>query len=54
MTLINPTEKGLQLLENIQAAWKSLYERYSSVLGRKNGEALTRLCLEASKKLQQE
>lgn len=54
LTLIHPTEKGLQLQEHIQAAWKSLYERYSNVLGRKNGDALTRLCLEASKKLQQE
>lgn len=50
-TYIHPTEKGVQLHESILAVWKNLYERYSRILGRKNGEELTRLCLEASKKL---
>ncbi len=54
ITYIHPTKKGIQLQAAIQEVWKNLYERYSKILGRKNGEQLTRLCLEASKKLQQE
>jgi DNA-binding MarR family transcriptional regulator len=53
MTFIHPTEKGVQLNGAIQEVWKNLYERYSKVLGKKNGDELTRLCLEASKKIQQ-
>ena len=52
-TYIHPTDKGVQLQEDIQEVWKNLYERYSSILGQKNGDELTRLCLEASRKLQQ-
>jgi DNA-binding MarR family transcriptional regulator len=54
VTLIYPTEKGEQLSREIQKAWKNLHERYSRVLGRENGDELTRLCLEASRKIQQE
>ena len=53
-TYIHPTEKGVLLQENIQEVWKNLYERYSEILGQENGNELTRLCLEASRKLQQE
>ena len=53
-TYIHATDKGVQLQASIQEVWKNLYERYSKVLGRKNGEELTRLCLSASRKLQQE
>ena len=53
-TYIHPTEKGTQLQEAIQEVWKNLFERYSEILGQENGETLTRLCLEASRKLQQE
>ena len=53
-TYIHPTEKGVLLQESIQEVWKNLYERYSKILGQENGIELTRLCLEASKKLQQE
>ena len=53
-TYISPTEKGLQLHESIEHVWKNLYQRYSKVLGEQYGERLTRLCLEASRKLQQE
>jgi len=54
MTFIYPTEKGIQLNGGIQKAWKNLHERYSKVLGKENGDELTRLCLEASRKIQQE
>jgi MarR family transcriptional regulator, organic hydroperoxide resistance regulator len=53
MTFIHPTEKGVQINGGIQEVWKNLYERYSKVLGKKNGDELTRLCLEASKRIQQ-
>lgn len=51
-TYIHPTEKGLQLQDQIKQVWSNLYERYSTILGKQNGEELTRLCLEASRKLQ--
>lgn len=54
MTYIHPTEKGEQLNAGIRDVWRNLYERYSKILGRENGEELTRLCLDASRKLQQE
>lgn len=53
-TYIHPTDKGIHLHENIKEVWRNLYERYSKILGKQSGEELTRLCLEASKKLQQE
>lgn len=53
-TYIYPTEKGIQLQDAIKEVWTNLYERYSKVLGKDNGIELTRLCLEASKKLQKE
>lgn len=53
-TYIHPTEKGVHLNESIREVWKNLYERYSKVLGKENGDELSRLCLEASKALQQE
>ncbi len=49
-TYIHPTEKGIQLKESIKKVWTNLYERYSKILGKKEGDALTRLCLEASRK----
>lgn len=54
VTYIHPTEKGIKLYESIQEVWKNLYERYSCILGKENGDELTHLCLEASKKLQQD
>ncbi len=52
-TYIHPTEKGLRLQESIQQVWGNLYDRYSNILGKRGGKELTRLCLEASRKLQQ-
>lgn len=54
MTFIYPTEKGVELNREIQKAWKNLHERYSRVLGKDNGDELTRLCLEASRRIQHE
>lgn len=54
VTLIHPTEKGMALEESIREVWGNLFERYSKILGEKQGKELTRLCLEASRKLQQE
>lgn len=54
VTYIHPTPKGEQLKKSISEVWSSLYERYSKILGKEHGDELTRLCLEASKKLQQE
>lgn len=53
-TYIHPTDKGIHLRASILEVWKNLYERYSKILGQEKGKELTRLCLEASKKLQQE
>lgn len=52
VTYIHPTEKGIMLRQSIQEVWSNLYERYSRILGREDGDELTRRCLEASKKLQ--
>jgi hypothetical protein len=53
-TYIHPTDKGIQLQASILEVWKNLYERYSKILGQDNGNELTRLCLAASRKLQNE
>jgi len=50
-TCVFPTETGLGLRPAIGKAWRDLYERYSSVLGREEGEQLTRLTAEANRKL---
>lgn len=50
-TCVFPTEAGLALRPVIREAWHGLYERYSSVLGKEEGEALTRLTADACRKL---
>jgi DNA-binding MarR family transcriptional regulator len=50
-TCVFPTESGLALRPSIREAWHGLYERYSSVLGIEQGEALTRLTADANRKL---
>ena len=50
-TCVFPTEVGLALRPDIARAWHGLYERYSAVLGREEGDALTRLTAEACRKL---
>ena len=53
VTYIHPTPKGAEMNERISEVWSGLYDRYSKILGKKQGDELTRLCLEASRKLQQ-
>lgn len=53
-TFIHPTEKGLAMKPAISAAWRGLYERYVKVLGKEEGEKLTRLTADAYRKLEQE
>ena len=50
---INSTNKGKQLKQPIDAAWKSLYHRYSKVLGKKEGDKLTQLMDDAGRKLEE-
>ncbi|MBN1531476.1 MAG: MarR family transcriptional regulator [Spirochaetes bacterium] len=38
---VYPTEAGMRMQEQIAGCWASLYERYSRILGKRNGEALT-------------
>ena len=45
------TEAGQALAIPIASAWKDLYERYSAVLGRKEGDALTAMIDAASDRL---
>ncbi len=53
-TFIHPTEKGKALKPRIEEAWMGLYERYSRILGKGQGDELTRLTAEASRKLMRE
>ena len=52
-TLIFPTEEGAALKSGIEQAWRNLYERYSKILGKEDGDRLTELTVAASKKLQE-
>ncbi len=47
-----PTSKGEEIRDAIERSWSGLFDRYSSVLGKKNGETLTRMIDEAGKKLE--
>lgn len=49
-----PTAFGKEQLPVIQEAWKALYERYSAILGKEEGEALTQLCHNAAQKIGKE
>lgn len=50
---IYSTDKGKHLKKPIGAAWKSLYHRYSKILGSEEGEKLTHLIDKASQKLEE-
>jgi DNA-binding MarR family transcriptional regulator len=52
-TCVFPTEAGLGLRPAIGEAWRGLHDRYSDVLGREQGDELTRLTAEACRKLGQ-
>ena len=49
---IYSTDKGKQLRKSIDAAWKSLYHRYSKILGMKEGDRLTQMIDDAGRKLE--
>ena len=49
---IYSTKKGNQLKKPIDVAWKSLYQRYSWILGIKEGDRLTQLMDDAAQKLE--
>lgn len=48
---IFPTDKGLSLRPEIEAAWDRLHDRYAAILGRKEGDELTLRIDEAARKL---
>jgi DNA-binding MarR family transcriptional regulator len=48
---IFPTERGIELRSDIDAAWKSLHQRYAAVLGLQAGDELTGLIDQAAAKL---
>lgn len=48
---IYPTEQGIALRADIDAAWKSLHMRYADVLGLQAGDDLTALIDKAAEKL---
>ena len=41
LSYIYPTEKGENLTEEIEECWQNLYDRYSKILGEKEGIELT-------------
>ncbi len=51
-TLIRPTENGMAMGEPVGECWRRLYERYSEILGKENGDELNRLTREACAKLE--
>lgn len=50
-TAVTLTPAGETLLEPIEAAWKSLYDKYSGILGEQNGITLTAQLDAINKKL---
>ena len=50
-TEVFPTEKSLQLDQNIRDAWNNLYKRYTTLLGEDAAKQLTTDVYEASKTL---
>jgi DNA-binding MarR family transcriptional regulator len=51
VSYLYPTEKGESLSEEIEKCWHSLYQRYSKILGQKEGDELTALIYSAAKEL---
>ena len=51
-TLIFPTAESEKLQKPINDAWRALYERYSEILGKEEGDSLTALTAAATKTLQ--
>ncbi|MDI6724462.1 MAG: MarR family transcriptional regulator [Methanobacterium sp.] len=52
VSYLYPTEKGMELEEKIEKCWKNLYNRYSEILGFKEGDELTKSIYNAANKLE--
>jgi DNA-binding MarR family transcriptional regulator len=52
-TEVYPTGKGIDLKEIISKAWGGLYQRYSNILGEKEGQMLASHIAAATSQLQQ-
>lgn len=52
-TAVYPTDKTETIVIKVKEAWMNLYKRYSAILGEEEGKALTRLIIDASKKLEE-
>jgi DNA-binding MarR family transcriptional regulator len=48
---IELTPLGIERMEVIREAWKSLFRRYSEILGKEEGRSMTRMLYDLSKKL---
>lgn len=48
---IFPTQEGRDLQDAIRSSWKSLYDRYSGILGKKDGDDLNKKINEAADKI---
>jgi len=51
-TEVYPTKTSLNLQPKIKEAWLKLYERYSDILGKENGDNLTSEIYETTQKLE--
>lgn len=54
VSYLYPTEKGMQLQEEIEKCWKNLHHRYSKILGETEGAELTKLIYNAANELENE
>ncbi|REJ13590.1 MAG: MarR family transcriptional regulator, partial [Paenibacillaceae bacterium] len=52
MSRVYLTDKGRAMQEQIEECWSSLHERYAKVLGREEGDRLTRRLYEVSVELE--
>ncbi|MBI5679958.1 MAG: MarR family transcriptional regulator [Methanobacterium sp.] len=52
VSYIYPTEKGLELQEEMAKCWENLHRRYSNILGEKEGDELTSIIYNAANELE--
>lgn len=52
VSYLYPTENGMELEEEIEKCWKNLYNRYSKILGEKEGAELTASIYKAAEDLE--
>ena len=51
-TEVFPTQASIDLQPKIKEAWYKLYQRYSHILGKEQGDKLTALIFDATQKLE--